>query len=92
MLGDAVDRSGLHVGARTQLQRNPLVPQDRCQSTEAHRAVLGDVDVVDDTHSVAQPIGTAERDRLLNRRQAERLTRMNREAALLFRMYSKASR
>ena len=34
MLGDAVDRAGLHIAARAHLERNPLVPQQRCQPTE----------------------------------------------------------
>ena len=39
------------------------------------------VDVVDDPHPVAEPVGAAERDRLVDGRQAERLARVNREAA-----------
>ena len=83
MLGDALDRAGLHVGARAHLQRNSLVPQDRCQPAQPHLAVLADVDVVDDPHPVAQPVRTAERDRLVDGRQPERLAGMNGEARVV---------
>lgn len=61
----------------------PLVPQDRCLLAEPHGAVVVDVDVVDDAHPVTEPVGTAERDRLVNRRQPERLAGVNREARVV---------
>src|SRR6478752_2146557 len=83
MLGDAADGSRLHVGARAQLEWNSLVPQQRRQPTEVDGAVGSDRDVVDDPHPVAKPVGTAERDRLVNGGQAARLARVDREAGVV---------
>ncbi len=77
------DRAGLHVRARTHLERNPLVPQQRSQPAELRGAVGTDRDVVDDPHAVAEPVGAAERDGLVDGRQTERLTGVNREAGVV---------
>ena len=40
-------------------------------------------DVVDDAHAVAEPVGAAERDGLVDGRQPERLAGVNREAGVV---------
>ncbi len=77
------DRAGLHVRAGTQLERNALVPQQRRESAQPHRAVLSHVDVVDDADTVTEPVGAAECDGLVDGRQPERLAGVNREAGVV---------
>ena len=62
-------RTGLHVRARAQLQRNSLVPQDRRQPAQPRRTVRTDLDVVDDAHTMAETVGSAECDGLVDGRQ-----------------------
>ena len=84
MLGDAADCAGLHVRRWAHLKRNPLVPQQRCESAQAEGPTGIVVDVVDDPHAVAEPVGTAERDGLMDGRQFERLAGVNGEAGGCF--------
>ena len=68
MLLDTVDGPGLHVGARAQLERHSFVTNVPREQTQRRRTVRCDGDVVDYPHAVAETIGAAERDRLLNGR------------------------
>ena len=67
-----------HNSSGIRLSRRIDASRPRCDG-----AVGSDVDVVDDAHAVAQPVGAAERDRLVDGRQAERLARVNREAGVV---------
>ncbi len=69
--------------ARAHLERNPLVPQQRRQSTQLRGAIGSDGDVVDDPHAVAETVRVAERDGLVDGRQPERLTSMNCEPGVV---------
>ena len=60
-----------------------LSRRQRRQSAELDRAVLSDLDVVDDADAVAEPVGPAERDGLVDGRQPERFPGMNREAGVV---------
>src|SRR5258705_12358582 len=83
MLGDAVTSAGLPIAARPHFERTPLVPQQRCEPAQAKGPTGILVDVVDDPHAVAQPIGAAECDGLMDGRQPERLAGVNREAGVI---------
>ena len=78
-----VGGAGLHVGGRAHLQRDPLVADVRREPAELGRAVVGDGDVVDDPHAVAEPVGAAPLDRLPDRRQPEGLAGVDGEVGVL---------
>src|SRR5258705_10955195 len=83
MLGDAVTSAGLPIAARPHFERTPLVPQQRCEPAQAKGSTGILVDVVDDPHAVAEPIGAAECDGLMDGRQPEPLAGVNGEAGVV---------
>jgi len=54
MLGEAVDRAGVHVRCRADLERNPVVANIGSQTTKSDLAVWQDVDVVDDANTMTE--------------------------------------
>ncbi|SKZ78352.1 Uncharacterised protein [Mycobacteroides abscessus subsp. abscessus] len=79
MIGHRGDRAGLHVRARAEFERNPLVTHhisdlsEFCTGERRRCEVdaVGQGDVVDHPHPVAQSVRAAERDRLVDGRQSE---------------------
>ena len=67
-----------HISNGIRLSRNSAASRPSCDG-----AVGADRDVVDDPHAVAEPVGAAERDGLMDGRQPERLTGVNGEAGVV---------
>src|SRR5690348_4940278 len=82
MLGDRRRGPGLDVRGRAHLQRYPLVTHVRREPAQRW-PLRSDLDVVDDAHAVAEPVGAAPLDRLPDRGQAERLTSVDGEVEVL---------
>src|SRR5258705_9063036 len=83
MLGDAVTSAGLPIAARPHFERTRLAPQQRWEPAQAKGPTGILVDVVDDPHAVAEPIGAAECDGLMDGRQPEPLAGVNGEAGVV---------
>ena len=83
MVGDGCGGAGLHIAGWTQLQRNPSVADVGCESAQLRLVWIGHVDVVHDANPVPESIGPAPLDGLPNRRQTERLARVDGEVRVL---------
>ena len=83
MVRDRSRGARVHVRARAHLERHAPVADERRQPAKLHRAVIADVDVVDDADAVAQPLGAAELERLPDRRETERLAGVDRDVEVL---------
>src|SRR5580700_3321544 len=83
VLGDRPRGAGLHVGGRAHLQRDPAVPDVGGQPAEPDGPLRADLDVVHDADAVAEALGAAPLHRLPDRRQPERLARVDRDVEVL---------
>ena len=83
VLPDRGGGAGVDVRGRAHLERDSPIADERRQPAQLHRAVVADVDVVDDPDAVAQPLGPAELERLPDRRQPERLAGVDRDVEVL---------
>ena len=83
MLGNRGRRARVHVRGRAHLERDPPVAHERREAPELDRAVLADVDVVDEPDAVAEALGATPLERLPDRRQPERLASVDRDVEVL---------
>jgi hypothetical protein len=73
----------VNVGGWAHLERHAAVPHERGEATQLHRAVVPDPDVVDDPDAVTESLGTAELERLPDRREAERFAGVDGDVEVL---------
>ena len=73
----------MHVRGRAHLERYPRIAHEVREPAELDVAVAVDDDVVDDAHAVPETVGAAELQRLPDRRQPERLARVDRDVEVL---------
>ena len=85
MLGDRVAHAGVDVRRRAHLERHPPVAHEAGQAPERGASVVGDLDVVDDPHAVAEPLGAAQLHGLPDRREPERLAGVDGDVEVLRR-------
>ena len=74
---------GVNIRSRAQLERHPPVADERGETPEVHRAVLADLDVIDDPDAMAEALGAGELEGLPDRGQAERFPGMDRDVEVL---------
>ncbi len=74
---------GVQVGRRAHLQRDAAVAHVGGEPAEHRVRRVGQVDVVDDAHAVAEPVGAAALDGLPDRRQPECLAGVDGEVRVL---------
>src|SRR3970040_2454071 len=83
MLRDGADGPGVDVRGRAHLQRNAPVAHECREPAQAYRPVRLDGDVVHDPDPVPEPLGSAELERLPDRRQPERFAGMDGDVEVL---------
>src|SRR5579863_721897 len=83
MLRERGDDAGVDIRRRTELEWDAPVSNEARQAAEAHVAVGSDLDVVDDTHPMAEPLGVAPLQCLPDRRQPEGFPGMERRMEVL---------
>lgn len=81
---DALGGTGLHVGRGAHLQRDASISDELGQPAQVSAFAVGaDLDVVDDAHAMAEPLGPAPLEGLPDTGQPERLARMDGEVGVL---------
>src|SRR5258708_26803247 len=83
MLLDRGRRARMDVRGRAHLERHAPIAHERGEPSQLDRAVVADVDVVDDPDPMTESLRAGELERLPDRRQSEGLAGVNRDVEVL---------